>query len=61
MNAIIKINMDNEAFQGDPNKELANILHRLIMKLDELDICYFESLNLYDTNGNNVGKIEVQP
>jgi len=61
MNINIHINTDNDAFQESMSGETARILERLVMKLrrDEIDIHPGEIASLNDSNGNNVGQIEV--
>ena len=58
MEAIIKINMDNAAFEDgyDGYSELARILKNLSNYLYEQGST---DKNLFDINGNKVGKLEI--
>jgi len=58
MEAIIKINMDNAAFEDgcDGYAELARILKNLSNYLYEQGST---DKNLFDINGNKVGKLEI--
>ena len=53
----ITIETDNDAFKGRQEIEIADILHKLAtgIALGKVD----ESCDLYDTNGNKVGRCEV--
>lgn len=57
MKVIITIEVDNDAFQPEPSKELARILKELSDKISHKGI--EDKRPLYDINGNNVGWLEV--
>ena len=61
MNITININTDNDGFQESMNGETARILERLSLRLnrDEIDIHIGERVSLFDSNGNNIGQLEV--
>ena len=61
MNITININTDNDGFQESMNGETARILERLSLRLnrDEIDIQIGERVSLFDSNGNNIGQLEV--
>jgi len=54
MRLIIRIDMDNEAFQPDFQPELSRILHGLA---DQLSINTFKGI--YDVNGNKCGMVDL--
>lgn len=61
MKATITVDMDNQAFEEDPGRELARILRYLADEaeagLDPLPV----SIPARDFNGNKVGSLEVTP
>ena len=61
MNITVNINTDNDGFQESMNGETARILERLSLRLnrDEIDIQIGERVSLFDSNGNNIGQLEV--
>ena len=56
MEATIRINMDNEAFEENESLELARILRELIEEIEDKDAL---KRNLFDINGNKVGTFEI--
>jgi hypothetical protein len=54
MKVKIEISCDNAAFENDPATEVERILRNLTGKLRLPG----DSLNLFDINGNKVGKLE---
>ena len=58
MEAVIRVNMDNAAFEFEPQLELAGILRRVAGFLEKTP--YVREWNLRDTNGNTVGTMEIQ-
>lgn len=61
MNAVIRVDMDNAAFDEEEGKtnELARILRRLADALEEDMPESFRAHGLYDTNGNRVGELKI--
>lgn len=59
MQASIKIEMGNAAFEQDPAGELARILRDLADKLEDRGFAVGNSIKLSDFNGNTVGSAEV--
>lgn len=61
MKAVIKVQMDNAAFDEEEGKtvELARILRKLADRLEEEMPDYFVGHSLYDTNGNQVGELNI--
>lgn len=59
----ININLDNDAFQDDPDGEVMRILSRVIDGLRENTPLIGGDLGkantLFDSNGNRVGQIKV--
>ncbi len=58
MKAKIEINLDNDAFQPSAGPELARILRRLAIDLDEHPDAY--EIVVADINGNSVGHFEIE-
>lgn len=58
MEAVIRVNMDNAAFELEPQWELARILRRVADKL--VQESYVRELSLRDTNENTVGTLEIR-
>lgn len=58
MYAIIRIDMDNAAFDSYPGDELAQILRKLANRV-EAGVLPGDSLSVQDTNGNQVGRCEI--
>ena len=56
MELIIKINLDNAAFEDDPEAELENIFEQV----NKLNIGRPEVWQVRDSNGNTVGTVEVK-
>jgi hypothetical protein len=56
MNATIKVNMDNAAFE-EPAAELARILRDIAERIEGGELMAF---SLRDANGNNVGTFQVK-
>jgi len=59
MQCTIEINMDNAAFEDAPADELAAILRRLADRVEGRGVDEL-SLKVMDTNGNDVGRLEVE-
>ena len=59
MNAIIKINMDNAAFDDCPGVELARILVKLALNAKWVSEAG-TVLPAYDVNGNKVGELRIE-
>lgn len=55
MDLIIRINLDNAAFEADPIAEVARILHRYAGSANRDGM----NRNLLDHNGNLVGRAEI--
>lgn len=55
MKATIKIQMDNAAFDEFPASELGRILREVAERAEDGDT----ERNLFDINGNKVGRFEV--
>jgi hypothetical protein len=62
MKATIRIDMNNAAFDPEEGEtvELARILRNLAGRLDEEMADYFDVYPLYDTNGNQVGSLQIK-
>lgn len=58
MEAVILVNMDNAAFEFEPQVELAGILLNVAVKLEQTP--YVREWSLRDTNGNTVGTMEIR-
>jgi len=56
MKCTIEINMNNSAFEDDPNGELARILNNLSKSLAVGPIPY----SIWDINGNRVGQMVIE-
>lgn len=64
MKATIVIEMDNDAFAGvDCGHELARILHQMARRIDGMNEveCNCRPIKIIDVNGNNVGRLEIEP
>jgi hypothetical protein len=61
MELIIKINVDNDAFQVDRRTEVRRILET-ITRLNGNSIIFEDGdkMPLFDTNGNKVGSAEIR-
>ncbi|MDR9836814.1 MULTISPECIES: hypothetical protein [Herbaspirillum] len=59
MQASIKIDMGNAAFENSPSSEVARILRELADKVEDRGVSIGDGIKLYDVNGNNVGQFEV--
>jgi len=58
MDLIIRINLDNAAFEDDPEKELEHIFEQVYANGKHfIPAWYFKPLR--DSNGNTVGTVEV--
>lgn len=56
----IKINMDNAAFEDDPQGEVIRILGQVIGKINH-GLCVADAEGkLRDTNGNTCGSVEIE-
>lgn len=55
MEAIIRINMDNAAFDGRPASELIRILQEIIKRVRTGD----SDFSVQDINGNTVGSFNI--
>jgi len=60
MNLIIKINLDNDAFQGGRWLEVERILQSLIIRLRTNPTDPPIEFKLFDVNGNNVGTLKLE-
>ena len=58
MKCEIKVSMDNAAFEDDPRQELADILKKVVEKLETSVSMYHYVLR--DTNGNKVGEFTIR-
>lgn len=54
-NIVIKINTENAAFEGCPEKEVSRILVTLANKIEN-----GENLSVMDINGNKVGEVIIE-
>jgi hypothetical protein len=63
MKFVLEIECDNAAFDDDPKRELARILHEQAAKLGHWagDGSTKWRDHLYDVNGNKVGHAELKP
>ncbi len=63
MNLIIKINLDNAAFEDKPEAELENCFEQVYLGLNpsSLNMTWMTQpeFNLRDSNGNTVGTVVV--
>ena len=60
MELIIKINLDNAAFEDLPIREVRRVLDTLISRsLYCTGVRDLEELGIHDSNGNTVGTVEV--
>jgi len=59
MKAVIKINMDNAAFDPEPSIELGRILREVADEVDPWPIKPGSRMILRDINGNTVGELKV--
>lgn len=60
MNVTIRINCDNEAFEGRLGSEVARILRIAAKRLDGNAVLYpYDGFSLRDVNGNLVGHLDV--
>lgn len=56
MNLIIKIDLDNDAFQENPEAELENIFEQIYKRVPGYTP---QGFSVRDTNGNTAGTVEV--
>jgi hypothetical protein len=64
MDIVITINTDNDAFSGNPKREIARIVQDFAAHLCNSPGHPLENFNgtaLHDFNGNTVGRVEVRP
>jgi len=59
MNITIRINCDNAAFENDPSREVARILHNLSVDIDETPIDPGDKITLFDLDDNYVDEYKV--
>ena len=57
MKLLIELDMDNDCFAADPNKEASRILREYAY---ELNWRLVENINLKDLNGTTVGKAVIE-
>jgi hypothetical protein len=53
----IEINTENDDFQQNPEREVVNVLLKLVQKINKEN--NVTNCNLYDSNGNKVGEVLV--
>ena len=58
MKYLIEINTDNDAFVGDPETEVTDILERLSLRIQRLGL--EDEAPLFDVNGNRVGTARLE-
>lgn len=61
MNLIIKINLDNAAFEKDSDQALDEVLGQVQDKLETVKTFAQQMFILRDSNSNTVGSVEVTP
>ena len=62
MDLIIKINLDNAAFEDSPLQEVRRILDALVThSLYATGVRDLQDIGMFDSNGNSVGSVEVTP
>ncbi len=60
MKSVIRIDMDNDAFQdGESGTELARILRTLADRVDGAEVKDGDYYVCHDINGNNVGRMTI--
>ena len=60
MDLIIRINIDNEAFQyGQRRLELERIFKKLIDQIENRDLDHGDEIYIKDLNGNRCGRLTV--
>lgn len=61
MHTIIRIDMDNAAFEDSPEMELRRALRNLADSLDYLHWPFVKDFGqaITDSNGNSVGRLEI--
>ena len=60
MKARIEIEMDNAAFENGNGYELARILRGAADRVEDCEFAAPDSMPVFDTNGNLVGKISIK-
>ena len=53
----LSFNMDNAAFDGNPEVEVARILRKLA---DNVELTQVDNYSLRDANGNKIGQANIQ-